>query len=305
MAPTTTTSAPAAVQNALTASSDDLNAPSFLTREETSCLRTALALIITKRRLEERLQNEQRKKNRQQPQTTISSQAQYTLDHWMAEYEISGKSMTSQYTQVIPATSKEWAHLDHMMQIASQTDAKDRFDALTTHLACKMSNLAIDDDMKVWLQSYLMALTESSVSIFRAILRKSAKKKHEMAGVMLPMLTSIAKNCLLEDISERKGRLRNHTADSFYVVGLMESCFLLAPEALVRQSLEELSEYTLPLCDPAIIYARSKNKETASTRMFLQMALFDLLNGVIAALSVRGFPLPGPSYSSAQAMTFR
>jgi hypothetical protein len=238
-----------------------LDPPSCISREEACCIKTALALILTKKRLEERV-----KQGDFSGGFFPSSSLHYP---WMNDNS----------TDITPVdvTSKVWAHLDHMMKLAMQQPLGGRFASLISHLASQLESLTLNDELKRWLKSYLVALQESTANLFRAILCKSALK-HELAGAMLPLLTDVAKQLLENKQNE------NITAHGFYVMDLMDSCFLHAPTEIVRASLQELTDYTLPAAimdNPAAIYYAQKD----GSLLLLKIGIHNLLHGVITALA--------------------
>lgn len=261
----------AASASTTTPAGASVSSPSFLTKEEVSCLKTALVLVVAKRRFEAQIKAAN---DDEDPGDTTAAKT-VELGPWLPATAV---SVTQE--EVETTHEKNWAHLDHMMRMAGEASGQ-RLSAIASHVASQLQTLHVSERMKTWLHSYLVELNATTVVVFQAVLKKSTRRQ-DLAAHMLGLLVLTVTN-ILDDYN----RDYEVSPSSCYLLEMVESCLHVAPTHVVHGCLNHLQDYTIPMTNAGKLYwmARNLGSQDAGAHLLFRHGLCFLLTRVITALS--------------------
>lgn len=235
--------------------------PKCLNREQVACLKTALALVIVKRRYEER-QREQRTNTHH---TAVTDAASLRLSF--------STPLTPSSTPAV-----HWAaHLDHMMGVAVKAigDAPRRA-AVATHVALQLTTLVVEHESHVeeWMHSYLVVLQPETTAVWEAIVR---------AKPLGPSVAAILLD-LLGDLLHRRLQGEASLADDFGLLHLWSATLSVADRATAQACLDKLTDYSVEE-DPAVVFLRYTRFGNASQLLMLHWGLLICLQNLVQSLA--------------------
>jgi hypothetical protein len=237
-------------------------APACLTREEVSCLKTALALVVVKRRLQARREQEQSQSqsqsfpssadnddesasNQQHRETTLPK---LSLHPWLPS---SSNNSLLQNSIIPPSTITR--HLDPMMQLALTTGDDRRRAAVITHIRTQLQASTDDILVQKWIRKQLTRLvvwcnyletenaTTTSGHVWEQILLgNNNTNKQQQQQMVLPRppssgavdlliivweeLIAMLETILSEGVESQEAVVEDQTLDTYSLFRVMTAC---------------------------------------------------------------------------------
>ncbi|GKY90441.1 hypothetical protein MPSEU_000017900 [Mayamaea pseudoterrestris] len=234
--------------------------PANLTREEVCCLKTALAMVIIKRRVEARrakaaMDERESELNANEHganetiEQAITKRSELSLCPWLPSGEQSSSA------QAKPACTPQ--HLDAMFQLAVNAILEDRDSTpIGTHIRAQLLAHADDILLQQWLRNQVNSLPngqEAAAQVWAVMLRPAAAV--ELAVRVLEELTPVIQS-VLDDATATNARVSFHSSVTaneltFCLLRVMDACLtnlLQARRIHVMQScVQSLASHTLPL----------------------------------------------------------
>lgn len=266
--------------------STDPGPPDCLSREEVACLKSALALVVVKRRLEERANA-----------ATKGAATPAALDNRSGSVEQGSAPQVSlcrpfsENTSSLSSSSDtfqnlgNWAHLDHMIRVAlksrvrSETQAQASSgtdpDGVTMHVACQLENVPLTPELEEWVLSYMQDLDHDSARLWADILRAKPSSTH-VSSVVMSTLTK-----LLKDRLEGTEQESATAAESYALLDLLSRTLQDATVEDVQIATDALEDFSLPITDLATQYkAYRSTTATPASHLLLRWGLSTLLQNV-------------------------
>jgi len=276
--------------------------PPSMTQQEIACLKTALALVVVKRRLVARRSEQQLQEDRMDVETTTPPTN--LLCPWMPvevfQNNPSGEMAWRGATLINGNTSSQasdWAHLDHMMglactraaQGASHASKSGHLESLTTHLAHQLLNLSRssssveDSSVTDWIQSILgthppgSPPLEAICDVWHGMLTANTGVAALLLPVLIPLLQQTMEGSPTSTSSE------DPSGGVFYL-DLLEHVLVSAPVESVEQVLEVLTGYLWPVSLENLAACHDWNRRligskptAAASNLLLRHGLSDIL----------------------------
>lgn len=228
-----------------------------LTHQEICCLKTALALVVVKRRFEAKQQAETA------AAATDSKDAESTavsLCPWLDQKSVPSDSF-------VPASENgdDWAHCNHMLKLAVQ-NAKmtassghrnhPQLQSLTTHLACQIVQLSKKEESaqhaaQEWIRSSLsQQCAEDNDAIFAVWHGILQAKPLEISALLVPILLNALRSALQSSNDDNNNNLwlsNQNPTHAVHLFNLLEQALPQSSNETLQLALEAFVDYLIPM----------------------------------------------------------
>ena len=253
------------------------NPPATLTREEVSCLKTALALVVIKRRLQARREQQEATDRamdatttaEQQPQNEPRQNESLSLCPWL--------HMDKSASSASPCTPQ---HLDSMLQLAINTNDTTLSSAIATHIRIQLLSHLDDILLQQWLRRQVSGLmTAAAARVWGLIV--SHETAVELAVRVLEELTPVVQDVLHGSSSHNNNE---STVETYGYYHLTDACVTSLATAgsvdVIQDWMQSLAEFALPVPLSQAYVESSFRMSIVWLRMELQQLLMKAMQHV-------------------------